>query len=160
MWLNIFRNFHDYYDGLRPSFRCSGNNDVIRGFGRDPDSNFRGLQKFNVLAKTPGRSSGINILKATFMLADPKSAKRHWRLDYLFALLVSACVKVAFKHVGEIDPRCCPLLYPRERSRPSLDYSRLQTETLRMKASRTIAAQMSRRHPDWLSRRHVEVKMI
>ncbi len=41
---------------------------------------------------------------------DPKSTKRHWRLDCLFALLRSASVKVACKHVCEIDlPSVMPI---------------------------------------------------
>jgi len=40
---------------------------------------------------------------ATFAHADPKSTKRHWLLDCLFALLGSVHVKAACKHVGEID---------------------------------------------------------
>ncbi len=40
---------------------------------------------------------------ATFTNTDSKSAKRHWWLDCLFALLGSGHVKAALKHVGEID---------------------------------------------------------
>jgi hypothetical protein len=44
-----------------------------------------------------------NILQAAFMGTDPKSTKRHWRLDWIFALLGSAQVKAACKHVCKID---------------------------------------------------------
>ncbi len=46
------------------------------------------------------------ILQAAFMQTDPKSTKRHWWLDCLFALLGSAPIKVARKNVGEIELRC------------------------------------------------------
>jgi hypothetical protein len=46
----------------------------------------------------------INVLRAAFACTVPKSTKRHFRPDCLFALLGSACVKAACKHVGEIDP--------------------------------------------------------
>ena len=44
------------------------------------------------------------ILQAAFMPADPKSAKKTSQVKQLFALLGSASVKVARKHVDEIDP--------------------------------------------------------
>jgi len=47
-----------------------------------------------------------NILWAAFISADPKSAKRHWLPDSLFALLGSARLIAARKHVGKIDTRC------------------------------------------------------
>jgi len=46
----------------------------------------------------------INILHTAFTCADPKSAKRHWWLDCIFALLGSWQIKAARKHVGEINP--------------------------------------------------------
>ncbi len=54
------------------------------------------------MKSTPG-ADFTNILQAAFMHGDPKSAKRHWWLDCLFALLGSECVKASCKHVGEID---------------------------------------------------------
>jgi len=45
-----------------------------------------------------------SVLWAPFTRADPKSAKRHWWLDCLFACLGSEHVKALRKHVGEIDP--------------------------------------------------------
>jgi len=36
-------------------------------------------------------------LWAAFANADPKSAKKHWWLDFLFALLWSACIKASCK---------------------------------------------------------------
>jgi len=45
-----------------------------------------------------------NVLCAAFTLTYPQSAKRHWRLESLFSLLGSVRVKVARKHVDEIDP--------------------------------------------------------
>ncbi len=41
-----------------------------------------------------------NILQAAFTYEDPKSAKKHRQLDCLFALLESALIKAARKHVG------------------------------------------------------------
>jgi len=57
------------------------------------------------LWKQRSRVDFTNILQSAFTRADPKSSKRHWWLDCLFALLESACAKAALKHVGEIDPR-------------------------------------------------------
>jgi len=51
---------------------------------------------------TPGVNY-TNIFRAAFACADPKRAKRHWWLDCHYALLGSAFVKAAHKHVGEID---------------------------------------------------------
>jgi len=51
-----------------------------------------------------------NILWAALPHSDPKSTKRHWWLECLFALLGSVRVKAAPKHVGEINPRSHP--YP------------------------------------------------
>ncbi len=45
-----------------------------------------------------------NNLWADFSWADFKSAKRHWQLDCLFALLGSVHVKALHKYVGEFDP--------------------------------------------------------
>jgi len=42
----------------------------------------------------------INILKAAITRVDPKSAKRHWWLDCLYALLGSTSVKASCKNVG------------------------------------------------------------
>jgi len=57
---------------------------------------------------------GILLLNHKYMLisirVDPKSTKRHWQLDCLFALLGSMCVKAVCKHVGEIDPWSSTLL--------------------------------------------------
>ena len=53
-------------------------------------------------------TSGVNftnILQAAFMRADPKSAKKCSKIKQHFALLGSAGVKAARKHVDEIDPR-------------------------------------------------------
>ncbi len=44
-----------------------------------------------------------NILQAAFAYADPKSAKRNWWLDCLFALLGSVRDKALRKHVGEFN---------------------------------------------------------
>ncbi len=49
-----------------------------------------------------------SVSRAAFVLADPKSTKRHRWLDCLFALLVSLHVKAYCKYVGEIDPRTGP----------------------------------------------------
>jgi len=46
-----------------------------------------------------------NVLRAAFTLKDPKSAKKTVKLSSFFALLGSALVKAARKHVDEIDPR-------------------------------------------------------
>jgi len=43
-------------------------------------------------------------LRAAFTRADPTSAKKYG-LTVFFALLGSARLKAAHKHVGEIDPR-------------------------------------------------------
>ncbi len=54
-------------------------------------------------------SSGVNFTKVlleAFMRKDPKSTKRHWWLDFLFALFGSSCIKTGCKHVGEINHRC------------------------------------------------------
>jgi len=48
---------------------------------------------------------------SNFHTTNPKSAKRHQWLDCLFALLGSACVKTACKHVGDIDPNSTNLLF-------------------------------------------------
>ena len=53
------------------------------------------------------QTSGVNftnILGAAFTCADPKSAKKLLNLTVFFALLGSAHVKAAHKHVDEIDP--------------------------------------------------------
>ncbi len=52
-------------------------------------------------------SSGIkftNVLWAAFACKDHKSAKKHWWLDCLFALLGCSCIKALSKYDGEIDP--------------------------------------------------------
>ena len=49
----------------------------------------------------------FNILQAAFTHADPKSAKKTVNSSSFFALLGSAGVKAARKHVVEIDPRRC-----------------------------------------------------
>ncbi len=46
-----------------------------------------------------------NVLQAAFASADPKSAKRHRWLHFLFFILGSPQVKAACKYVGEIDHR-------------------------------------------------------
>jgi len=50
---------------------------------------------------TPGETrlevKFINILQSAFLHADPQSAKRHWYLDCLFALLGSGLVKAVHK---------------------------------------------------------------
>jgi len=45
-----------------------------------------------------------NVLRAAFEHKDPKSAKRHWQLDCLLAFLGSSYLKVALRHVDEINP--------------------------------------------------------
>ena len=52
---------------------------------------------------TPGVNF-TNVLRATFMCADPKSAKKTVKSKQLFALSGSASVKAACKHIDEIDP--------------------------------------------------------
>ena len=50
---------------------------------------------------------GVNftkILRAAFTLADPKSAKKVLNLTVLFALLVSAGVKAAYKTLMKLTP--------------------------------------------------------
>ncbi len=47
----------------------------------------------------------INVVRAAFLWADPKSIKRHWRLDWILTLLGVTCVKGVCKYIGEIDPR-------------------------------------------------------
>jgi len=42
----------------------------------------------------------INILRKAFARADPKSAKRYWKLDWLFNHLGSACIKALREHVA------------------------------------------------------------
>jgi len=49
--------------------------------------------------------TNIVIVHAAFLPADPKSAKKTDSWTVFFALLGSAGVKAACKHVGEIDPR-------------------------------------------------------
>ena len=49
-----------------------------------------------------------NIQRAAFTHADPKSSKKTVKLSSFIALLGSARVKTARKHVDEIDPRCQP----------------------------------------------------
>ncbi len=46
-----------------------------------------------------------NELLAVFTLVDPKSTKRHWWLECLYALLGYAHVKALLKKIDEIDPR-------------------------------------------------------
>ena len=46
-----------------------------------------------------------NILRAAFTHADPKRPKKDSQFKQLFALLGSAGVKAALKHVDESDPR-------------------------------------------------------
>jgi len=46
--------------------------------------------------------AAYNILRADFILADPKSAKKDIQVISHFALLGSASVKAAHKHVDEI----------------------------------------------------------
>ena len=56
-------------------------------------------------------SSGVNftnILRAAFTCADPESTIKLLNLTVFFALLGSAQVKAACKHVDEIDPRFLP----------------------------------------------------
>ena len=51
--------------------------------------------------------SGVNftnVLQAAFTCPDPKSAKKDSQVKQLFALLGSAHVKSARKHLDEIDP--------------------------------------------------------
>jgi len=48
----------------------------------------------------------INILWEAFTVADHKSAKRYWQLDWIFTLLGSLHIKDACKHVGKIDTWC------------------------------------------------------
>ncbi len=55
---------------------------------------------------TPGVDF-TNILQVAFSRADTNSAKRQYWLDCLFALLRSAFLKAAHKHIGEIDTRSC-----------------------------------------------------
>jgi len=47
--------------------------------------------------------TGVDFIKI-LQSANPKSAKRHSRLDCLFALFGSAFVKALRKQVGQIDP--------------------------------------------------------
>jgi len=44
-----------------------------------------------------------NVLLKFFSHSDPKSTKRHWSLNCLFAILGSACLKAVLKHDGEIQ---------------------------------------------------------
>ena len=53
---------------------------------------------------TPPGVDFTNILHAAFTSADSKSAKKDSQLKQLFAILGSAGVKAARKHVDEIDP--------------------------------------------------------
>jgi len=46
----------------------------------------------------------ISVLCAAFTCADPKTAKETVKQSVFFALLISARIKAACKHVGEIDP--------------------------------------------------------
>ena len=59
---------------------------------------------FSFYSNKPGINFTI-ILQAAFTHADPKSAKKDSQVKQLFALLGSASVKAACKHVDEIDPR-------------------------------------------------------
>ena len=52
----------------------------------------------------PGGVNFTNILQATFTGGDPKSANKLLNLTVFCALLGSAGIKAARKHVGEIDP--------------------------------------------------------
>ncbi len=58
----------------------------------------------------------INVLRAAFTWADPKSAKRYWRFDCIFALFGSACVKASSKMLVKSTPGGQEL--PNIRSRP------------------------------------------
>ncbi len=45
-----------------------------------------------------------NVLCPAYTLVDPKTVKRCWQLDWILTLLGAAGIKVACKHVGEINP--------------------------------------------------------
>ena len=47
----------------------------------------------------------INILRAAFVRADPKSAKKTVQSISFFVILLSAHVKAVHKNIGEINPR-------------------------------------------------------
>ncbi len=51
-----------------------------------------------------------NVWLTALKLADPKSVKRYWWVDCLFALLGSLRIKAVPKHVCEIDPLSLSLL--------------------------------------------------
>ncbi len=89
---------------------------MLWGVLQHDDSELNGskltFMKFLTLLKSSGQYQGhlqawinfTNVSRATFVHEDPKSIKRHWLHDYLFALLGSASIKAAHKHVDEIEP--------------------------------------------------------
>jgi len=46
----------------------------------------------------------INVLRTAFTLADPKSVKRYWGLDWVLTLLGSACVKAVCRMLMKLTP--------------------------------------------------------
>ncbi len=46
----------------------------------------------------------INVLRAAFILIGPESVKKDWKLDYLFTLLGSACVKAVRRTLMKLSP--------------------------------------------------------
>jgi len=60
-------------------------------------------EKQGVVGLTPGVNL-INVLRAAFACADPKSVKKDWQLDCLFALFGSVCVKAAHRMLMKLTP--------------------------------------------------------
>ncbi len=56
-----------------------------------------------LMKSTPGLNF-IKVLRTAFLLKDPKSVKRYWRLDWVLMLLGATGVKAVRKYVGEIEP--------------------------------------------------------
>lgn len=64
---------------------------------------------WKALLSSPG-DDFTNSLRTAFASTNPKIAKRHWRLDWPFAILGFSFGKAVCKHFGEIDPCMCFLL--------------------------------------------------
>ena len=65
-------------------------------------ANTRSLEKIiycTSLLLLPLLSISSTCLHAAFTLGDPKSEKRHWWFDCLFALLGSACIQKCFEQI-------------------------------------------------------------
>ncbi len=92
----VWRNSHENWNnsGWRSQFRRNGEQVLLQ---HESDQIMAGLSLPEV--------NFTNILWALFTCEEPKSTERHEWLDYLFALLGSACIKAARKHIGEMDPR-------------------------------------------------------